>query len=87
MIGLSTLGMVGCLAAAQPAVETLPRPTAVQAAWQDLEVVRMPSGRPTMVFHGEAATLAARMNVVNVSLSMTHTAEQAMAMVILEDAR
>jgi holo-[acyl-carrier protein] synthase len=53
-------------------------------AWQDLEVVNQPSGRPTLVFHGKAAERAEKLGVRNVSLSLTHTAEQAMAMVILE---
>jgi holo-[acyl-carrier protein] synthase len=53
-------------------------------AWQDLEVVNEPSGRPTLVFHGKAAERAEKLGVRNVALSLTHTAEQAMAMVILE---
>jgi len=53
-------------------------------AWQDLEVVNQPSGRPTLVFHGKAAERAEKLGVRNVSLSLTHTVEQAMAMVILE---
>jgi len=53
-------------------------------AWQDLEVVNQPSGRHTLVFHGKAAERAEKLGVRNVALSLTHTAEQAMAMVILE---
>jgi len=52
--------------------------------WQDLEVVNLPSGRPTLRFHRRAAELAEHLGAVNVSLSITHTAEQALAMVILE---
>jgi holo-[acyl-carrier protein] synthase len=55
-------------------------------AWQDLEVINLPLGRPTLVFHGKAAERASKMGVARVSLSLTHTAEQAMAMVILESA-
>jgi len=54
--------------------------------WRDFEVTNLRSGRPTMAFHGKAAEYAKRLGVANVSLSMTHTAEQAMAMVILESA-
>ncbi len=53
-------------------------------SWRDLEVVNLPSGRPTLRLHGKAAEIAARMGVARVSLSLTHTAEQAMALVILE---
>jgi holo-[acyl-carrier protein] synthase len=53
--------------------------------WQDFEVSNLPSGRPTLALHGVAAEFAQRMNVRHVSLSITHTAATAFAMVILED--
>ena len=53
--------------------------------WRDLEVTNLASGRPTLAFHGKAAEFAQRLGVRNISLSLTHTAEQAMALVILED--
>jgi holo-[acyl-carrier protein] synthase len=53
--------------------------------WRDLEVTNLPSGRPTLTFHGKAAEIATKMGVRNVSLSITHTAVQALAMVILEN--
>jgi holo-[acyl-carrier protein] synthase len=52
--------------------------------WVDLEVVNLPGGRPTLRLAGVAARLASRLGVTNVVLSMTHTASQAMAEVILE---
>ena len=52
--------------------------------WRDVEVVREPGRRPTIKFHSNAADIAARLNTKNISLSITHTAEQAMASVILE---
>jgi holo-[acyl-carrier protein] synthase len=53
-------------------------------AWRDFEVTNLPSGRPTLTFHGKAAEIAEHRGVRNISLSMTHTADQAMALVILE---
>lgn len=53
--------------------------------WRDFEVINLPSGRPTLRFHGVAAKFAEKLKVRNVSLSITHTAEMAMAHVILED--
>jgi len=53
--------------------------------WRDCEVARMPGGRPTMTFHGHAAEVAAKLGVRNAALSLSHTAEQAIAQVILED--
>ena len=53
-------------------------------AWRDIEVCREPGGRPTLTFHGEAAEFAAKLGVSHVALSLTHTAEHAIAQVILE---
>lgn len=52
--------------------------------WRDIEVVRQPGGRPTIKFHGKAAEFAAKLNTKNISLSLSHTPEQAIASVILE---
>lgn len=52
--------------------------------WHDLELVNLAGGRPTLKLHGEAAALAARLGATRSHLSLTHTAEQAMAYVILE---
>ena len=53
-------------------------------AWRDFEVSNLPSGRPTLQFHGKAAEFAKKLGVANISLSLTHTAVQAMAIIILE---
>jgi holo-[acyl-carrier protein] synthase len=52
--------------------------------WRDCEVTRKPGGRPTMSFHGKAGEFAAKLGVTNIALSLSHTAEQAIAQVILE---
>jgi holo-[acyl-carrier protein] synthase len=52
--------------------------------WHDFEVTNLPSGKPTLAFHGAASGFAERLGTRNVVLSLTHTAEQAMAVVILE---
>jgi holo-[acyl-carrier protein] synthase len=53
--------------------------------WLEIEVVREASGRPTIQFHGRAAAIAARLGVARTALSITHTADLAMASVLLED--
>jgi len=53
--------------------------------WQDFEVVNERSGKPNLQFHGVAAEFAAALGIRRVSLSLTHTAQQALAHVILED--
>jgi holo-[acyl-carrier protein] synthase len=52
--------------------------------WVDFEVVREAGGRPTISLHGEAAKIAQQAGVQRVSLSITHTATQALAQVIFE---
>ncbi len=52
--------------------------------WRDVEVRREPGGRPTVAFHGKAAEFAERLGAKHVALSLSHTAEQAIAHVILE---
>ena len=52
--------------------------------WRDFEVANLPSGRPTLKLHGEAARIAGQLGVKAISLSITHTAELGMAHVILE---
>jgi holo-[acyl-carrier protein] synthase len=52
--------------------------------WLDFEVANLPSGRPTLKMHGAAAQFAEGLGVRNVALSLTHTAHQGMAIVILE---
>jgi holo-[acyl-carrier protein] synthase len=54
-------------------------------AWREFEVVREPSGRPTVRFHGKAAEFAQRLGARRASLSISHTEQQAIAQVILED--
>jgi holo-[acyl-carrier protein] synthase len=53
--------------------------------WRDIEVTREPGGRPTILFHGNAAEFAEKLGAVHVALSLSHTAEQAIAQVILEN--
>lgn len=52
--------------------------------WHDFEVANLPSGKPTLKFSGVAARVASRLGVKNVALSITHTAQQGLAYVILE---
>ena len=49
--------------------------------WRDIVVRRAPGGRPFLELHGRAAELAAGMTA---HLSLTHTDDTAMAVVILE---
>jgi len=52
----------------------------------DAEVVSEESGRPTLVLHGDAATLAASMGITRWHLSLSHDAGTATAFVVAESA-
>ena len=54
-------------------------------SWLEIEVVRFPSGRPGLRFHGRALQFAARLGATRASLSLTHSTELSMASVTLED--
>ncbi len=55
-------------------------------SWQEFEVLRARSGKPSLVLHGRAAEIARQLGVVHATLSLTHSRETAMAVVILEGA-
>lgn len=52
--------------------------------WVDIEVVRQPSGRPTIELHGAARQHAERMGVSRIHVSLTHSGNIAFAEVIFE---
>lgn len=53
--------------------------------WKDFEVVNERSGRPTLRLTGAAERIAEEFGVKRISISLTHTAEMAFAVIILED--
>ena len=53
--------------------------------WKELEVRREENGRPTLHLSGRAAELAGAMGVRRMQLSLTHSRELAMAVVVVED--
>lgn len=53
--------------------------------WKEIEVGREPGGRPTLAYSGKAAEFAAKLGMRRASLSLSHTSEQAIAHVVLED--
>ena len=52
--------------------------------WQEVEVVRSPTGAPILRFHGRALALLEQSGASLAHLSLSHTAEHAIAQVILE---
>ncbi len=54
-------------------------------SWKEFEVRREASGRPTLHLSGRAAELAEAMGVRRIQLSLTHSRELALAVVVAED--
>ena len=54
-------------------------------SWKEFEVRREEGGRPTLHLSGRAAELAEAMGVKRIQLSLTHSRELAMAVVVVED--
>jgi len=53
--------------------------------WRDIEVIREPSGKPTLHLEGVARQFAERLGVKNISLTITHSGNLALAEVIFEN--
>ncbi len=53
-------------------------------SWLELEVTREPSGKPTLTLSGRAADYARTLGVSRISLSLTHSRDTALAVVIME---
>lgn len=51
-------------------------------AWTDISVVTLPSGQPTLRVAGRAAEVAKELGIADWRVSLTHTAELAMASVL-----
>jgi holo-[acyl-carrier protein] synthase len=50
--------------------------------WREIEVVTAASGRPDLMLYGSAAELAAELGLCEWAVSLSHTAEQAVAFVV-----
>jgi holo-[acyl-carrier protein] synthase len=53
--------------------------------WREFEVKREASGRPSLHLSGRAAELSGAMGVKRIQLSLTHSRDLAMAVVVVED--
>ncbi len=52
--------------------------------WREMEVVRQPGQAPRVVLHGRAAEIAAARGIERLTLSLTHTRDIALAVVVAE---
>lgn len=68
--------------AAKEAVVKVLRPTDIRPEWRSIEVRRQPSGDCDIVLSGLAAEMAADLDVLELSVSLTHEADLAAATVV-----
>jgi holo-[acyl-carrier protein] synthase len=71
-------------AAKEAAAKALGTGISYGVTWHEFEVRREPSGKPILHLSGRAAHLAASLGATRSTISLTHTATLAMAVVILE---
>jgi holo-[acyl-carrier protein] synthase len=55
-----------------------------QVGFQEIEVICDAQGKPELSLHGNAARLAARLNLRQFALSLSHTADYALAFVVAQ---
>ena len=72
-------------AAKEAAAKALGTGIGMGVSWREIEVFRQPGRAPTVALSGRAAARAESLGVRSITLSLTHTAEYAMAMVNMED--
>ena len=48
-------------------------------AWTDIEIINNPTGQPEVTLSGEVETIAAKLGIRHISVSITHTANFAIA--------
>ncbi len=71
-------------AAKEAAFKALGTGWAAGVKWKDVEVNRLPSGKPELHLHGEALAHATSMNAARFYVSLTHDQLVSCAVVILE---
>jgi holo-[acyl-carrier protein] synthase len=74
----------GRFAAKEAAMKALGTGWARGVRWIDIEIVREPSGKPTLKLSGAARAIAASLGVVHIAVTITHDGNTALAQVIFE---
>jgi holo-[acyl-carrier protein] synthase len=74
----------GRFAVKEAAMKALGTGWAQGVRWVDIEVVRDPRGKPSLKLSGASREIAARLGVKNIAITITHSGNTALAMVIFE---
>lgn len=75
----------GRFAAKEAVMKALGRGWGSKVAWNEIEVARARSGKPSVVLHDKTAEWAAHLGVHSWVLSITHTKDHGLAYVIAQD--
>ena len=75
----------GRFAAKEAAMKALGTGWGKGVRWVDIEVIRVPGGKPSLNLAGRAQKIASELGVKNISLSITHSGNTAFAQVIFEN--
>jgi holo-[acyl-carrier protein] synthase len=71
-------------AAKEAAAKALGTGISYGVSWLEIEVTREPSGKPGLALTGRAAQRAREIGVTRTSVSLTHSRETALAVVVME---
>ncbi|HEU0124588.1 MAG TPA: holo-ACP synthase [Bryobacteraceae bacterium] len=77
--------LAGRFAAKEAGMKAIGTGLAGGVTWKDFEVTRDQSGKPSLRLSGAAAGIAARKGIGRIHLTITHTPELAMAVVVMEE--
>lgn len=69
----------GRWAAKEAVLKTLGTGWAQGVQWTDVEVIRQPTGAPTIQLHGRALEVSKELHIAQVLISISHTKEYAVA--------
>jgi len=75
-------GRAESLAARFAAKEAAFKVLGVRLAWREVEVRRESSGKPRILLHGRAAAVAERLGLASWSVSLSHSRDNAVAVVV-----
>jgi holo-[acyl-carrier protein] synthase len=74
--------LAGRFAAKEACAKALGTGIGAGAAWKEMQVLRAPTGKPTLQLSGAAAARAAALGLYAFDLSIAHTHDHAMAVVV-----
>ena len=72
-------------AAKEAALKALAAAGGTGSFWLDMEIINEPDGRPRLELDGRLGELAHGLGVRTIHVSLTHTADMAAAVVVVED--